>query len=111
MLFRSVILIHPNVTAEKLRFLKIFSERMREKAWWGTLREFGDWWTARDGIEADVVLSGDRRVLRLSSPLTVRGLGIRLPDGLRIAAPPGANGTFVIDLPAGVTELELELEP
>ena len=103
-----VILIHPNVTAEKLRFLKAFSERMREKAWWGTLREFGDWWTARDGVEADVVRSGDRRILRLSSPLPVRGLGIRLPEGFRIAAAPGANGTFVIDLAAGVTELELE---
>ncbi|HRY80006.1 MAG TPA: hypothetical protein P5313_06300 [Spirochaetia bacterium] len=103
-----VILIHPNVTAEKLRFLRAFSERMREKAWWGTLREFGDWWTARDGVESDVVPSGDRRVLRLSSPLPVRGLGIRLPEGFRIAAPRGANGTFVLDLPAGTTELVLE---
>ncbi len=103
-----VILIHPNVTAEKLRFLKIFSERMRDKAWWGTLREFGDWWTARDGVEADVIRSGDRRVLRLSSPLPVRGLGLRLPEGSHIAAAPGANGTYVLDLPAGTTELALE---
>ena len=103
-----VILIHPNVTAEKLRFLKEFSERMRNRAWWGTLREFGEWWSARDGVEADVVRADGRRILRLSSSSPVEGFGLRLPEGTSIPAARGANGLTIVDLPAGATELALD---
>ena len=103
-----VILIHPNVTAEKLRFLKEFSERMRNRAWWGTLKEFGRWWSARDGVEADVAVTEGRRVLRLSSPVSIEGLGLTLPEGTSIPGARKANGLAVLDLPAGITELALD---
>lgn len=103
-----VVLIHPNVTAEKLRFLKEFSERMRDRAWWGTLRDFGEWWSARDGVEADVVRTDGRRVLRLTSSAPVEGFGLRLPEGASIPAAREANGLAIVDLPAGSTELILE---
>lgn len=103
-----VVLIHPNVTAEKLRFLKEFSERMRDRAWWGTLKEFGLWWSARDGVEADVVAAEGRRVLRVSSPRPVEGLGLRLPEGTSIPGARASNGLAVLDLPAGITEFALD---
>jgi peptidoglycan/xylan/chitin deacetylase (PgdA/CDA1 family) len=106
-----MILIHPNVTDDKLRFLKEFTERVRDKAWWGTLAEFGAWWEARDRVEFDVVYRDGARFLRLSSPLAINGLGLKLADGEAlgpgvIAAKPAGKLT-VLDLPAGVHELPL----
>ncbi|TFG81738.1 MAG: hypothetical protein E4H20_09165 [Spirochaetales bacterium] len=107
-----VVLIHPNVVAEKLRFLKDFTVRLRDRAWWGTLAEFGSWWEARDGVEADIVVRDGQRILRLRAGSPVPGLGLKLPVG---DVPAGAEGLgvrrarnlVVIDLPAGTTELPL----
>lgn len=96
-----VVLIHPNVTDEKLRFLKEFTARLRDRAWWGTLAEFGSWWAARDSVELDIVARDGLRYARLSAASPIRGLGLRLPDGS------ADGGLLVVDLPAGTTELPL----
>ena len=49
-----VILIHPNILDHKFEFLKAFIPEVRDSAWFGTVTEFGDWWSARDNIELDV---------------------------------------------------------
>ena len=107
-----VILIHPNVTGAKLGFLQEFSSRMRDRAWWGTLAEFGSWWEARDRVETDMVARNGRSYLQLSSTSPVRGLGLRLPDGVvpALADADGtrlAGGLLVVDLPVGTTMIEL----
>jgi hypothetical protein len=106
-----MILIHPNVTDDKLRFLREFTERVRDKAWWGTLAEFGAWWEARDRVELDVLYRDGVRFLRLASPLAVQGLGLKLADGEALgqgALAAKRVGTLtVLDLPAGVHELPL----
>ncbi len=110
-----MILIHPNVLEDKLRFLREFSARVRDKAWWGTLMEFGGWWEARDRVELDVVYRAGVRYLRLSSPSPVKGLGLRLRDG--VALGPGGIDTrlvgklTVLDLPAGSYELPMIQAP
>lgn len=106
-----VVLIHPNVTDEKLRFLREFTSRLRDRAWWGTLAEFGEWWTARDLVEADIVSRDGVRYARLSSSSPVLGLGLRLPDNAVPAAGSGTRrvgGLYVLDVPAGTTEFPLE---
>ena len=106
-----MILIHPNVLDDKLRFLQEFTSLVRDKAWWGTLAEFGGWWEARDLVEVDVVNYDGARYLRLSSPSAVKGLGLRLQVGDAVGQGDTvtrlAGQLTVIDLPAGVTELPI----
>lgn len=107
-----VVLIHPNVTAGKLRFQQEFSARLRDRAWWGTLAEFGTWWAARDRVGVDVVIRDGRRFLRLAADSPVGGLGLSLPAGTVVedaagVGPRRVGDLFVVDLPDGITELPL----
>jgi peptidoglycan/xylan/chitin deacetylase (PgdA/CDA1 family) len=106
-----MILIHPNVLDDKLRFLQEFTLRVRDRAWWGTLAEFGQWWEARDRVELDVVYKDGLRYLRISAPSPVKGLGLRLNDGDALGSESIdtklVGGLTVLDLPAGTTELPL----
>ena len=109
-----VVLIHPEVLADKLRFQQAFVARMREGgAWIGSLGEFAPWWEARDGVEVDVEADGGPARLVLRSPVAINGLALQLPAGWRLAADsrllatPGVHGQSV-NLPAGTTILPLE---
>lgn len=107
-----VVLIHPNVLDDKLRFQEQFVARMKEHgAWIGPLGEFAGWWGARDLVEVDVDTGGAAPVLRLKAPQPIAGLPLQLPAGLRLAGglarASGPHGISV-DLPAGLTTLPLE---
>lgn len=108
-----VVLIHPNVLDDKLRFQQAFVARMREAgAWLGPLGEFAHWWEARDQVQVDVDSAGARPRLLLRAPTAVAGLALQLPPGWRIAdgasvhASAAAHGVS-LDLPAGQTILSL----
>ncbi len=75
-----VVLIHPDVTDHKLRFLEEFLPRVRDFSWAGSLKEYGDFWSALDRVAADV--SSDE------SGSTVRISGEPVPDGLTVLLPP-----------------------
>lgn len=49
-----VVLIHPNVTAEKLEFERSLTDSLRNDAWFGSVDQFGAWWSMRDNIKLDV---------------------------------------------------------
>ncbi len=109
-----MVLIHPEVLADKLRFQQLFVARMRQDgAWIGSLGEFAPWWEARDGVQVDVEADGGPTRLVLRSPVAIKGLALQLPAGWRLAtgsplaATPGVHGQS-IDLPAGKTILPLE---
>lgn len=107
-----VVLIHPNVLDDKLRFQQQFVARMKERdAWIGPLGEFAGWWAAREQVEVDVDTGGAAPVLRLTARSPIAGLPLQLPPGLRLAGTnaraTGPHGVSV-DLPAGVTTLPLE---
>ncbi|MBC7471327.1 MAG: polysaccharide deacetylase family protein, partial [Ramlibacter sp.] len=109
-----VVLIHPNVLADKLRFQQAFVAKMREAgAWLGPLGEFAAWWEARDGVQVDVEAAAGRARVILRSAVPVKGLALQLPVGWRIvpgsslAATAGVHGHWV-DLPAGESVLQLE---
>jgi hypothetical protein len=109
-----MVLIHPGVLADKLRFQQAFVSRMREAgAWIGSLGEFAHWWEARDGVQVDVEADGGPTRLVLHSPVAIKGLALQLPAGWRLAvgsplvAAQGVHGQS-IDLPAGKTILPLE---
>ncbi len=109
-----MLLIHPNVLEDKLRFQEIFVARMRDAgAWIGPLGEFAPWWEARDGVQVDVETSAGQPRIVLRSRVAVKGLALQLPTGWRIAAgsplaaTSGVHGQWV-DLPAGESVLPLQ---
>lgn len=110
-----VVLIHPNVLEDKLRFQeKLVAAMQARGAWIGTLGDYAAWWAARDGVEVDVEPAGERLRVRLNAPAAVTGLPVQWPAGWRlaageVAARAGAHG-WSLDLPAGRTEL-LERAP
>jgi peptidoglycan/xylan/chitin deacetylase (PgdA/CDA1 family) len=76
-----VLLIHPNNLDDKLRFEKAFVQPWIGRAWFGTLGGFGRWWEARDRAGVDVALSPGAATIRLTLPLGISDLQLRVPMG------------------------------
>jgi hypothetical protein len=106
-----VLLIHTNETGPKLEFEKRLVEAVKEKAWTGSIRDFGDWWVARNAVSADVVPAGRRKTLELTAPLEIEGLSVRVPsrwewtgsDPVDCATPSGAGVVFLKKIQGTVT--------
>ena len=76
-----VLLIHPNNVDDKLRFEQAFVKPWVGRAWFGTLSGFGQWWEARDHVGVDVTLAKDTAQIRLTLPLPIAELVLRVPAG------------------------------
>ena len=48
--------VHPNALGRKVQHA--FVNAMKNKAWFGSLKDFGDWWVGRDLVTVDVVHEG-----------------------------------------------------
>lgn len=90
-----VVLIHPDVTGQKLEFERGLLEGLRGEPWYGSLADFGRWWAARDAVALDWIGEGESARLRVRAPDALDGLAIDAPPGLRLAgvAPEGARAT------------------
>lgn len=75
-----VVLIHPDVTDHKLRFLESFLPQVRDFSWAGTLREYGEFWRALDRVAVDVSRDDTGSIVRIS--------GESVPEGLTVLLPP-----------------------
>jgi peptidoglycan/xylan/chitin deacetylase (PgdA/CDA1 family) len=84
----AVVLVHPDAAEAKLAAEQAFIAKWRGEAWIGTLRAFGDWWRARDGLEADIDRQDGAWRLNLP-PGTYRDIELELPKARRVT---GANG-------------------
>ena len=106
-----VVLIHPDVTDHKLEFERRFVEAIRGRSWFGTVREFGAFWAARDRVAVDVERQGTGLRVVLTAAQQVGGLTLQLPAGYRVASAQPAelafeqsNGQVVVkDLSGGAT--------
>lgn len=76
-----VILIHPNILGHKLEFERKFFERVKSDAWFGSIADFGTWWSARNQVQADAQSDGLTKRVRLHLPVATSGLVLRVPDG------------------------------
>jgi hypothetical protein len=111
-----VVLIHPDVTGQKLEFERGLLDALAGEAWFGSLAELGRWWSARDAVELDWIGEGAAARLRVRAPEPLRGLAIDVPAGITLAghAPAGARVSqagrrIVVEEAAG--ELLLDLRP
>ncbi len=76
-----VVLIHPNILGHKLEFEKRFYEAIKDWAWFGSMREFGDWWSARNALQLDVKAEGDRMGVSIDAPQRISGMTLEVPIG------------------------------
>ncbi|MBA2252550.1 MAG: hypothetical protein H0W13_07580 [Nitrospirales bacterium] len=82
-----VVLIHPNILDHKLEFEKRFVEAVKSFAWFGSVSQFGHWWSARNEVAADVSREGDSYILTLQVPNPMAGLTIQVPGGWTLEEP------------------------
>jgi hypothetical protein len=90
-----VVLAHPDIVGHKFEFMRGLIEKMKPTAWFGTLRSFGQWWSARDGVTLDVRNSNGLKTVIMRAPEIVTGLTLELPASWRLNLPPGADNTLV----------------
>lgn len=109
-----VILVHPNQLDHKYRFLEAVIPRLQPFAWFGTQRQLGQWWAARDQLQVDVRRDQGGRVITLVSAEQLEGLTLELPSGATLQEPRPAglqlNGhRLLMDrIPAGTTQIRLD---
>lgn len=88
-----VVLIHPDVFDDKLEFLKsLIAHGKATNAWFGTLGEFGQWWSARNQIAVDVRQLNGRYVLETDIPASASGVTLHLPAGWTLDAQEISSG-------------------
>lgn len=76
-----VVLIHPNILDHKLEFEKRFVDGVKSFAWFGSISQFGQWWSARNDVAADVSREGENLVLTLQVLHPIAGLTVEVPKG------------------------------
>lgn len=102
----AVVLLHPDVTGEKLEFEKKLIGKWKGRAWFATPSTFGAWWRARDEAQIDVEQRGQGWVLTVDTQRDLHNLEVILPkakggqahngQGLKL----GGRGALV-NMPAG----------
>ena len=109
-----VVLIHPNITDHKLKFEKQLVAALHQSSWFGTMREFGEFWKARDKVQINSESQGTRIQVALIVPDTVTGLTLRLPAGFHVASTEpiikysASNGRITLGEMSGTLNLILE---
>lgn len=74
-----VILIHPNVVDHKLKFEQGFVEAVKDWSWFGSIGDFGKWWSARNKVEVDVSGANNTKIVNLIVPVPMEGLTLSVP--------------------------------
>lgn len=69
--------VHPNALGRKVE--RTFVNAMKDDAWFGSLKDFGDWWAGRDLVTADVSHEGGKRIVTLNVPRRMEGLAVMMP--------------------------------
>lgn len=109
-----VILIHPNETMHKYRFLETVIPQLQPFTWFGTLAQLGGWWSARDQLEVDVSREGAAPVIHLTSTAPIVGISLQLPRDLKLSRSEAStellegNRLLIKHLPAGTTRIHLQ---
>ncbi len=89
-----VILIHPDDTGEKLEYERKFIKANHERAWFGALREFGAFWSARDDVGVDVKTTATGLRVSINAPQKIQGLTLSVPSGFHVTSSIPSNISF-----------------
>ncbi|MEY4594945.1 MAG: hypothetical protein RIQ47_1355 [Bacteroidota bacterium] len=69
--------VHPSQKGWQVE--KEFIAKLKNRAWFGSLGDFGLWWTARNAVTIDVRRDGDKRVVMVNVPKRMEGLALMMP--------------------------------
>jgi hypothetical protein len=69
--------VHPNQRG--LYVERKFVQAMKDDAWFGTIKDFGLWWAARNEVTMDVVRNNGQRIVLVNVPKRMEGLALMLP--------------------------------
>jgi hypothetical protein len=87
------VLIHTDILDHKLEFEKAFFAHFRDTAWFSTIRDYGNWWRARDGVSLAIADTADGgKLITLNSTAPIADLTLLLPENWHLQA--GPAGTF-----------------
>jgi len=79
-----ILLNHPDILGHKYEFEKGFIDYVKPFSWFGSLGQYGDWWSARDKVSLDTRLIDGDIYVKLSAPETISGLTLNIPEGYTI---------------------------
>jgi peptidoglycan/xylan/chitin deacetylase (PgdA/CDA1 family) len=79
-----VVLTHPNILDHKLEFNRGILDALKGRAWFGSLADFGAWWSARDGVELNAERREGSMIIQLTAPRPIEGLTVEVPPGWRL---------------------------
>ncbi|MDO9235585.1 MAG: hypothetical protein Q7U28_06060 [Aquabacterium sp.] len=80
-----VVLIHTDVLDHKLAFERALVAALHDKAWFGTMRSFGQFWAARDQLRLDVSRHEATVQITIKAPEPIHGLTLQLPPACRVS--------------------------
>jgi hypothetical protein len=58
---------------------KAFVAAFKERAWFGTMTDFGLWWAARNEVTMDLRHEGGKRFVYVDVPKRMEGLALMMP--------------------------------
>lgn len=111
-----VVMTHPNMLGHKLDFHRAFLAAVRDRAWFGSVSDFGRWWAARNAVEVDTSCIETGCRIRISAPEAITGLPLHFPRNCAFRKSSGMANTAVTPSRRGVVlgpiqgELELFCE-
>lgn len=73
-----VVLTHTDEVDSRLDFQKAIVDEVRPYAWMGSLRQFGEWWSARDQLEIDVKQGEGEIEILINAPKPISGLTLKM---------------------------------
>ncbi|MDX2470802.1 MAG: polysaccharide deacetylase family protein [SAR324 cluster bacterium] len=85
------ILIHPNVVEGKIEFLEGFIKEWKDRAWFGTVAEFGDWWSVRGSTKISIKTTEDQVTITLQVQKPIKGLALQVPLTWKLLSNSPAN--------------------
>jgi len=108
------LLIHTDETGQKLEFVRRFIAEFKERAWFSTVSEFGQWWRVRDSAVIEVQqITPELKKLSVQVDGTIAGLSLRVPDSWQLEDPVTdvrqVNNVLVIDRLTDSTVISISL--
>ena len=81
-----VVLSHPDVLSYKYKFAEGFINHTKAYAWFGSVSDFGDWWSARNSLEIKIESKEGQKYLSISCPKDIKGLTLNVPKNYNFDA-------------------------
>jgi hypothetical protein len=103
------VLIHPSETVYKVKFERVLLDSLMSIAHVSTIRDYGDWWSARENVHYFVVKNKTGYELHISTPATMSDLTFDVPKTWICSAASGqaiqqsGNSVYVKNVTDGMT--------